>query len=508
VQRSHRAKDIVKKVNMSRAKQLKTKLRNVALGGELKSKVMRGGVLLGAGSGTEQMFRLLRNMLLTRILAPEAFGLMAIVLAINAAFESFTEIGIKEAVIQNPEGQTDTYLNGAWWLALGRAVILYAIVFVSAPLISNFYSNPELTPLMRVTFLNLFFTGIMSAKAYVAVKRMNFTHWVTIFHGGGVIGILTSIVMAFLIPNVWALAIGFTVEAVARFLLSYVICPFRPRFNFNKNHLRGLFQYSKGMFGLPILTFIFMRADVFVIGKLYPMAELGLYSMASLLAWIPFNFLTMIIGQIMMPAFSERQADKEFINKWTLNVTSIVALFGFPLLLFAALYGGDILTLMYGSKYGVMGVPFAIIIANALMRTSSVPLAAVYLATGRPELHRLFTGIRALLIVILMYPAIRFWGLRGAATAGLVSMLVGYIFQVKRMEEITGLDTLKYFYVFLPAFLISLFILILWIITKDILPSLPAYHMISGIVGCIIAYGLAIFFYMKSRVGPFSFLKS
>ena len=82
-------------------------------GETLARKVSSGGIWLGTASGIEQALRLVRNMILTRLIAPEAFGLMAIAISINAAFESFTQIGVKEAIIQNSKGEERTYLNGA-----------------------------------------------------------------------------------------------------------------------------------------------------------------------------------------------------------------------------------------------------------------------------------------------------------------------------------------------------------------------------------------------------------
>src|SRR2546425_12554297 len=100
-------------------------------GGTLVPKALRGGAWLGVGSIAEQVLRFARNMLLTRLLAPEVFGLMAIVLAISSAAETLTEIGVREAIIQNPRGQEDHYVNSAWWLAFLRAVGLYLLVFAS-----------------------------------------------------------------------------------------------------------------------------------------------------------------------------------------------------------------------------------------------------------------------------------------------------------------------------------------------------------------------------------------
>ncbi len=467
----------------------------------LRARATRGGFWIGIGSGSEQAFRLLRNMILTRILAPEAFGIMAIVLAVNAAFESFTQLGIKEAIVQNKKGHERAFLNGAWWFSSIRAVALYALVFISAPFVAQFYEKPELHSILRFSFLTLLLNGVMSSEAYVLVKKLKFQKWVIIFYGGSLCGIVSAVVLAFFLQNVWALVIGFVVEAAARFILSYILCPFLPGFTFEKDSMRSLLKFARGMLGLPILTFIFMRTDIFVVGKLLPMTELGLYAMARAVARVPCQFISSLIGQITMPAFSERQTDKEWINKWILNITSLVLYLGLPMLFFAAFYGQDILTLIYGSQYGTVALPFAIIFAAELIRASAVAIVNIFLASGRPELHRRFTMVRAILILVLIIPLVKLFGLTGAAVSVLIALLTGYFFQVRRLSTLTGLKAKQYVRTYVSPACVSACVLLVWFATKDIVLSTPIINIIPGLIGCLCAYGIAAFFFIKNKQG-------
>lgn len=463
------------------------------------ARVARGGAWVGVGSGLEQLSRLVRNMLLTRILAPEAFGLMAIVLALNAAFEAFTEVGVKEAVIQHPDGDTRTYLNGAWWFAFVRALFLYMIVFVSAPVVASIYEKPDLTSLLRFAFLGVLFNGTMSVNAYVAMKKLRFAKWVVLYHGGSLFGIATAIVLGYFMQNVWALVFGFVVEGCARWVLSYIVAPFLPRLSFDKKHARDLLRYAKGMFGLPILTFVFLKADVFVVGKFFPMNDLGLYSMASSIAWMPFAFITMLFGRVMMPAFSEKQHDLTLINQWTIKSTSLVLFFGMPMLVFLLFYGKYVLMVAYGQRYMSVATPLAIIFFTAMIRTCSVPIASVYLAIGKPELHRLFTGIRAALILVIVVPCIKLFGLSGAAIAGSASMLCGYVFQVQRMRSLTGLKLNMYLKQFAYAVCASLAVVLVWMLSRPLNLSGFVLGMVPGIIGCVGAYAILTVVMIKSR---------
>src|SRR5208282_2798151 len=96
-------------------------VRDVSTSDALRAKAMRGGVWLGGGSIAEQASRFARNMILTRLLAPSAFGAMAIVMSSSAIVGALTEVGVKQAVIQNPRGGEKSYLNAGWWMGFGRA---------------------------------------------------------------------------------------------------------------------------------------------------------------------------------------------------------------------------------------------------------------------------------------------------------------------------------------------------------------------------------------------------
>lgn len=199
-------------------------------GGRLRAAALRGGMFLGTGGAVAQALRFARNIILTRLLAPEAFGAMAVVLSVSSLMDTLTEIGIKEAVIQNAKGGEDSYINAAWWLAVGRGFTLYAVVFLAAPFAARFYGIPSLTWLMRLALLSIVFSGSVSSRAFVSLKAMNFKKWTVITSGSSIASTLILIGLAFVLRNVWALAIGFAIEFLLQFTASFLLCPFRPGF--------------------------------------------------------------------------------------------------------------------------------------------------------------------------------------------------------------------------------------------------------------------------------------
>lgn len=461
-------------------------------GSSLKAKLFRGGASLGSGSSIEQLFRLGRNMLLARLLAPGAFGTMAIILSITSVFQSLTDVGVREALIQNPRGAEEGHVGAAWWLAVGRSVSLYSILFFFAPLISRFYANGELTPLLRVVATSILFDGAISSKAYVAIKEMKFARWAWINHGGGILGVIITIILSFFIRDVWALVLGGVAENAARCVLSQVLCPYRPPLGWNREAARDLLKFSKGLFGLSVLNLVFSRTDIFVLAKLYSPAQLGLYVMAIYLAQTPTNYLMNLLGQTLMPTFSHIQEDNPRLNRILSQVTSVIVLLGMPVLVFLFFCGRSLLTLIYGVRYGAASPALAAAGCVALLNLASGQITTVFYAKGLPQLHRRSVMLMAILMVVLVYPFIKEFGLLGGQLACLISIVAGYLLQVERVTKVTGLELSKYWRSFRIAGAISLSAVAVCLAARSLaIVARPMANVMLGVAGCLVAYGLA-----------------
>lgn len=481
---------------------LKAQVDAVLTADGLKGRVFRGGAWLGAGSFVEQLIRFGRNMLLTRLLAPEAFGTMAIVLSATTLIAILSEVGAREALIQNPRGAEDEYVGAVWWLSAGRSLSIYAVIYLAAPLISKFYGNPELASLARVATLSIVFDGLMSPRALVAMKQMKYPKWAAVQNGGGILGVILTVVLSFFIRDVWALAIGYCSENALRFLLSFIICPYRPRFSLNIPALRDLLHFSKGLFGLALLNLIFTRADIFVLGKIFPASDLGLYSMAVYLVQTPSIFLTAIMSQTLMPALSRIQDDPQRMNRILLQVTSLTAIVGLPALVFFGFCGRSVLTLIYGPRYGLLSAALVTAAAATFFNILNTQITLMFYAKGLPHLHRRSVAAMAVVVLALVYPLSKGLGIWAGQLACLIAIIVGYLLQVERIRKVTGVNLQEYWRTFAVPVVVSLAIAAVWLGVRSVGAlngTVPT--IIFGVFGCLLAYALtgAMFFRSASQ---------
>lgn len=468
--------------------------------GGLRSRVFRGGAWLGAGSVVEQTFRFGRNMLLTRVLAPEAFGTMAIVLSTSSILQSLTEVGVKEALIQSPRGTEEGHVAAAWWLALGRAALFYFVLFFLSPFIGSFYHLPQLTGLLRVAAIGLLFEGAISTKAYVAIKEMKFSRWAFVNHGGGIAGVLTTVILSFFIRDVWALVIGYCAESAFRCLLSFIFCPYFPPLSWNREAIGELLRFSKGVFGLPVLNLIFSRADIFILAKMYSSADLGFYAMAIYLVQTPVSFAMNLLGQTLMPTFAQIRDDKARTNKILLQVTAAIFLVGMPVLVFLIFSAHSLLTIVYGQRYSVASAALIVAAGVALLNLANAQITTVFYAKGFPFLHRRSVAFMAIVMMALVYPLAKRYGLVGGQLACLISVVIGYLFQIERINKVTGLRLSNYRRSFLVPGAISLSAVGVCLLAKylgGIFVPLP--NVLLGIVGWFFAYCMACVLFLRSR---------
>jgi O-antigen/teichoic acid export membrane protein len=394
-------------------------------------------------------------MILARILAQADFGLMALVLTASVLLEALSDVGIRQSIIQNKRGFEPEYLNTAWWLQTVRGAVIYVIAFLAAPAISSFYGQPELTLFLRVAISAVVFNGLMSPGTHALEKQLQYGRWVLIIQGSAAFGAVFTIIIAIWIRNAWALVIGFTLEAALRCLMSFVLCPFCPKFRIDRSSLFELLRYARGMLGVTVLTIAALKTDVIVLGKVVSTEQLGMYILAFALAQQPAAMFGQTIARVLLSAFAERQDDKPFLRRSVTRVIRYTLLLGIPLAAGATIWGRQLLSLVYGAPYAAVAMPFGILCFSTVFSVQGVVLSKIYLALGKPHVHRRLTAILALLIVVFICPGAILFGLAGAALGLLLANAISVGIQAIWMRHAIGLRFRDYMNCFIPNVLVQ-----------------------------------------------------
>ena len=474
-------------------------------GDSLKARCARSSATLGIGAFIAKFSGFGSKVVLTRLLVPQEMGLMVMILSLTALFEVLTEVGIKQSVIQHKNGAEPEYLNMAWWFQGLRAIGLYAVAFIAAPWLCEFYfrsrtevltrySMEELTILIRVAFLSILFNGFISPRVYILEKKFKFGRAVVITQGAFILGAIVTVILAFIIRNVWAIVIGFAATGFTSCLMSYALCPFMPRFVYDRESFQGLYRFARGMVGLPVLTYIAFNIDVLVAGKLVSTDLVGMYGMALVLARAPQDLFNRIISPILLPAFAEKQDDKKDISKAVLKITKVTALFLIAPTVLGIICNRAILTCVFGSQYSAVAVPFGLLCVYALLLMQGSVLGNVFFGLGQPSKHRAFVGFRTLILIVFMYPGIKFFGLTGAAAVVVLATVVAMCLQVAVIRKTIGLGIFDYAIAWVPGLVLATPVLVVVVVVRGLMPDSPMVHLTVGMFSCIViwAFGLLL----------------
>jgi len=484
---------------------MKTQISNLTRhlsGNSFKAQCSRSAIALTAGNVTERGMRLVRTMFLAKLLLRSDIGIMALVVMVSQLLEALTQVGVKQSVIQNKKGGQEEYLNTAWWFQTVRGIGLYVVSFLLAPAISGFYDEPRMLWMLRIAFLGILFNGLISPRAHVLEKNLKFGKAVLLVQGSGLLGTLITICLVCFWRDVWAIVIGITAETFLRSLMSFVFCPFRPRFSIDRESYKELLKYARRMLGIPILTWFAFQADIVVLGKLVSKELVGIYFAAFQLARMPRELFTRVVGQLLLPAFSKKQDDSHILGDMVLTVVRGTAVFTSPLMAFFIICSGAILCIAYKPEYVEVSVPFCLLCLVILLRIQGVIISSLYLAIGQPHFLRRFVGLRAAVILLLIYPGVVIGQLTGAAAVVLIAEAVGFLGQIFWLQKLTTLRARDYIYCLFPASWISAVVILpvgLWILFGP--ESIWAYLMIGGLF-LAIAYVIGLFFYGISWQRP------
>jgi O-antigen/teichoic acid export membrane protein len=201
-------------------------------------------------------------------------------------------------------------------------------------------------------------------------------------------------------------------------------------------------RFARGMFGLPFLTVMIWQTDVFMLRKLLPAEQLELlafYAYIVRLAEQPAWAFGQIFGRVMLPVFAEGQDNNEILRRRVLKVIRTSLIFSVPLVALAAIGSKPIISLIYTPEYAVVAVPFAMLCVTMFLKTQAQILVTVCLAVGKPHLHRRYAIFLASMVICLMYPGIKLFGVTGAAGVLLLSNIIAIFLQIIWVGKIVNL---------------------------------------------------------------------
>ena len=257
--------------------------------------------------GAAQVIRTASSLVLTRMLAPEVFGLMALVQVFLQGLQLFSDVGIGPSLVQNKRGEDRDFVNTAWTIQAGRGVLLWIAGCALAYPAAMLYAEPAIAAVLPVVALNAVILGLGSTKVYTCQRHLALGYTTVVELIQQVVAVCVTITAAYFSPTVWALVIGSISGATTRLVLSHLWLP-GPlnRFHWDRTAVGDLVRFGKWVFMSTAIGFIAGQADRLIIGKLMSMEMLGVYSIAVMITLTPRHVLSRLGGSVLFPSVARK----------------------------------------------------------------------------------------------------------------------------------------------------------------------------------------------------------
>jgi len=231
-------------------------------GGSLSARALRGSLVTVGGFGGSQVIRLASNLILTRLLFPEAFGMMALIAVFMQGLAMFSDVGVTPAILQSKRGDDRDFLNTAWTIQAIRGVCLWLAACALAWPVASFYGEPQLMQLLPVASLTLVIQGFNPTRMDTANRHLVLGRLTALDLGAQVLGIVVAVVLSWLTGSVWSLVISGLVSAVAVLVLYNLYLPGEAnRFRWERAAVQELVHFGKWIFHSTVCGFLFLQSD-------------------------------------------------------------------------------------------------------------------------------------------------------------------------------------------------------------------------------------------------------
>lgn len=268
----------------------------------LKQMATHGSLWTIAGYGTSQVLRFGSNLVLAKLLFPEAFGLMAIVNSVMQGLVMLSDVGIGQSIIRHSRRDDPEFYNTAWTLQIVRGMLLTLIGVALAWPAGQFYL-PFLTRFIAVVSVMMLISGFNSTKIFTANRDLQLARITMVDLITQLIAIAVTVTLAWCYHSIWSLVVGQLLSVFVRMVLSHVVFPGpMNRFCWRPDAVRELFSFGRWIFLSTMFTFLGLQSDKLILGRLVPLDQLGVYAIAFAMTATIAGIFEQLVYRVLMPA--------------------------------------------------------------------------------------------------------------------------------------------------------------------------------------------------------------
>lgn len=397
-----------------------------------------------------QLVAFIVSVILARILAPEAYGTIALITVFTTILQVFVDSGLGNALIQKKDADNVDF-STVFYTNIIFCLILYSGIFAGAPLIATFYHDPTLIPLIRVLSLTVVISGVKNVQQAYVSRNMLFKKFFFSTLGGTIGAAVVGIYLAYAGYGVWALVAQQVLNLTVDTLILWVTVKWRPERVFSFQRLKVLFSFGSKLLVSGLIDTVYNNIRQLIIGKMYTSADLAYYNRGKQFPNLIVNNINISIDSVLLPTMSKAQENALQVKKMTRRSIKTSTYIMAPLMLGLAFTAPTIIELILTEKW-LPCVPYLQIfcISYLFYPIHTANLNAIK-AMGRSDLF-LKLEIQKKIVGMLLLVSTMWFGVMAMAYSLLISSVVSQIINAWPNKKL-----LDYSY---------------WNQLKDILPSI------------------------------------
>lgn len=456
----------------------------------LKKKAVTGVVWSAIERFSVQGVQFIVSIVLARLLSPNDFGMVAIVLVFSTIFQTINEAGFNTALIHK-QNRDELDYSTAFVTNLFIGICSYFILYFSAPWIAIFYEYEMLTVVMRILSLNLIVNAVGLIPVAIFTIRVDFKTQARASLVAAVLSGSIAILFAFMLRSVYAIVIQQLLYSVIYVSLMWILAKYKMSFGFSKDRFKKLFNFASKLIGARLISVVFDDIYSLAIGKLYTPAALGCYNRAQSFQQVLSKNIINIVQRVSVPMLCEVQYDNKQMKSVLLRFMGSTALIVYPMLAGLMVLSKPLILVLLGKKWVFASDMLLYACPVGFFYLISTFNRNIYNATGRTDLALKTEIVKKTIFILIFLLTMKYQIqvlLCGLIFISVIEMLID-VCMVKKQIGLSFFEELK---VLLPILLASLLMTIIVYYFNQFISSNHMKLIIGFVVG-LLSYSFMIF---------------
>ncbi len=457
----------------------------------LQKQAAQGVFWSAAGNWGYQVATLVVFAVLSRLLTPAEFGLVALASVFTALLKLVTEQGLADAIVQRADLEPE-HLDSAFWLSIGLGAVLTAGLAAASWLIANIVNQPDIAPVLVWLAPVLGLAGLSSVQRAILSRELRFASLTLRTLASVIVGGIVGVVAALRGYGVWSLVAQLLTIEVVGVIALWTASDWRPHFRFSRRHLRDLIGFGVNVLGFRILRFFNTRIDNLIVGSVLGPTALGLYVVAYRILQLLINVTTAIIGSVAFPVLSRVQDDRPRVQNAYYKAIRLTSMIAFPAFLGLVVVAPEVTRLVFGPQWDA-SVPVMQVLALAGLVNSVLFVNGIVMKSlGKPSWRLAIMGLTAL-ILTTAFTLVVSAGIIAVATAFAIISLVLAPLWMWGAHKLITLEPGRYLRQIVPPLVSSLAMAATVWGFKPVVGDLSLlWQVIALVTGGVASYGLTL----------------